>query len=145
MKDIKLSLIGLLAIIALAGCTQPEPPQAAQTAQPVAQTTQPTQPKKIEWVGKTFLIDFGELKIKAHFPAANKYKWEYLTGNEKGKTGEETINSVEIRPNVHINSWVEKDGTAIVEVLDLEKKAVLAYGVKDKKISEYKAKLSEMK
>ncbi|MCL1471276.1 MoaF-related domain-containing protein [Argonema antarcticum] len=139
MKAIKFVLIAVLAVTALAGCTQPTPPQAAQP------TAQPTlQPQKVQWVGKTFLIDFGELKIKAQFPAANKYKWEYLTGNEKGKTGSETIRSVEIRPNVHINSWVEKDGTAIVEVLDLEKMTVLAYGAKDKKINEYKAKLSEM-
>jgi hypothetical protein len=51
--------------------------------------------------------------------------WEGIEGPAKGQRGREECDRREVAPGVHFISWLEKDGTAISQVVDLNRGTVL--------------------
>jgi hypothetical protein len=77
-----------------------------------------------DYVGKTFVFDYGALVIEVRYVAANRLEWKQLQGPETGLTGTETYHAVPIRPEVHFVSWQEKDRSVVSQVVDFERRKV---------------------
>jgi hypothetical protein len=75
-------------------------------------------------VGKIFLFDYGEFLVKVHYLTDHTLRWEQMKGSSPGLTAEETYNSIEVRKDVHMMSWQEKDGSVVVQVVDWERERV---------------------
>ena len=43
---------------------------------------------------------------------------ECITGEEKGRSADETVTRLVIRPDVHFLSWTEADGLVVTQVVD---------------------------
>ena len=78
----------------------------------------------MDYIGKIFLFDYGEFLVKVHYLTERSLKWEQIKGSSPGLTAEETYNSTEIRNDIQMMSWQEKDGSVIVQLLDWEKERV---------------------
>jgi len=85
--------------------------------------------------GRTFDYQIGDYKIRAKFLAEDRIRWTYLAapGDLKGKTADEKLDRRDIHSGIILLSWTEKDGTNVVDVLDLQTmtmhaNAVLATG-----------------
>ena len=72
--------------------------------------------------GRTFDYQIADYKIRAEFLAEDKLRWTYLDApdGQKGKTSEETLDRRDIHYGIILLSWTEKDGTNVVDVLDLQ-------------------------
>jgi phenolic acid decarboxylase len=65
--------------------------------------------------------------VKAHYKSATELSWEALAGPSKGTSGDETIYSSEVAPNIFFISWLEKKGISVSNVLDLNDSVVTAF------------------
>jgi len=72
--------------------------------------------------GRTFDYQIADYKIRVEFLAEDKLRWTYLEApdGQKGKTAEETLDRRDIHYGIILLSWTEKDGTNVVDVLDLQ-------------------------
>jgi phenolic acid decarboxylase len=74
----------------------------------------------MNFIGKRIIIRYESgLEVKAHYKSATELAWEALTGPSKGTSGNETIYSSEVAPNVFFISWLENNGVSVSNVLDL--------------------------
>lgn len=82
----------------------------------------------MNFVGKRFLFRYASgLEVTGHYRAADQMAWEALSGPSKGSKGTEKIHAQEVAPNVFFISWLEKTGTTVSQVLDLNKMQVTAF------------------
>ena len=72
--------------------------------------------------GRTFDYQIADYKIRATFLAEDQLRWTYLAAPEgqKGKTADEKLDRRDIHYGIVLLSWTEKDGTNVVDVLDLQ-------------------------
>jgi len=73
-----------------------------------------------------FHYDSG-LEVVGYYSTPTEVFWEALTGPAKGSKGTESVNMAEVAPNVFFVNWVEKSGTTVSQVLDLDKLVVTAF------------------
>ncbi|MEH6526806.1 MAG: MoaF N-terminal domain-containing protein [Sneathiella sp.] len=100
--------------------------------------TQGAQIKRMnKLTGRTFDYQIEDYKIRAEFLAEDRLRWTYLSapGDLKGKTADEKLDRRDIHSGIILLSWTEKDGTNVVDVLDLQTmtmhaNAVFANGVR---------------
>src|SRR5262249_43684495 len=79
-------------------------------------------------IGKKIIIRYESgLEVKAHYESATELAWEALTGPSKGTSGNETIYSSEVAPNVFFISWLENHGVSVSNVLDLNDRRMTAF------------------
>jgi phenolic acid decarboxylase len=82
----------------------------------------------MNFIGRKIIIRYESgLEVKAHYKSATELTWEALTGPSKGISGNETIYSSEVAPNVFFISWLENDGISVSNVLDLNNRRMTAF------------------
>src|SRR5499426_430748 len=82
----------------------------------------------MNFIGRKIIIRYESgLEVKAHYKSATELTWEALTGPSKGMSGNETIFSSEVAPNVFFISWLENDGISVSNVLDLNNSRMTAF------------------
>jgi phenolic acid decarboxylase len=82
----------------------------------------------MNFIGRKIIIRYESgLEVKAHYKSATELTWEALTGPSKGMSGNETIYSSEVAPNVFFISWLENNGVSVSNVLDLNNRQVTAF------------------
>lgn len=76
--------------------------------------------KSIQIIGKKFQVDFGMAKAILHFQSENLM--EFIITEREGKPYNEietvAINITEIRPNLYIATWKEKNKNTITQIQD---------------------------
>ena len=79
-------------------------------------------------VGKRFLFQYESgLQVIGDYSSPSEVSWETLTGPAKGSRGTESVHTAEIATNIFFVSWIEKSGTTVSQVLDLDKLVVTAF------------------
>jgi phenolic acid decarboxylase len=82
----------------------------------------------MNFVGKKIIIRYESgLEVKAHYKSATELTWEAPTGPSKVTSGNETIYSSEVAPNVFFISWLENNGVSVSNVLDLNDRRMTAF------------------
>ena len=82
----------------------------------------------MSFIGKEIIIRYESgLEVKAHYKSATELAWEAMTGPSKGTSGDETIYSSEVAPNVFFISWLENNGVSVSNVLDLNNRRMTAF------------------
>jgi hypothetical protein len=76
---------------------------------------------KMDYVGKSFLFDYGEMVIRVHYLSSTSLQWEQVKGPAAGLKGQETYGFDTIRPAVYFIWWQEKDTSIVTQVVDFEK------------------------
>lgn len=104
-----LNLAGVIAVLWLyTGCTKTNNYyQASDTPIPV--------------IGHSFKVDFGTYVFKLDFLSETQMTFTELKGPDVGLTETVTITRVEIRPNVFMVYWQEKDKTTVTHMEDFAK------------------------
>ena len=72
--------------------------------------------------GRKFDYEVAGYKIRAEFLAEDKLRWTYLEApdGQKGKTADESLDRTDVHYGVILLAWTEKDGTNVVDILDLQ-------------------------
>ena len=79
-------------------------------------------------IGKKLLFQYKSgLQVIGDYSTLNEVSWEALTGPSKGSKGTESVHTAEVAPNIFFVSWIEKPGTTVSQVLDLDKLVVTAF------------------
>lgn len=107
-------------LFALLTMTAPALPAQAQS---VAASKTPKLPTETKLAGKAYLCDWEPYKVRFEFLSETQLKWTYLKAPPKeiGMNETVTLDRHDIRPNLVLMAWSQKDGTEVVDVLDLEK------------------------
>ena len=61
------------------------------------------------------------LEVIGNFKSNTTLEWETLSGPFKGQTGIEVIETIEVSNNVFLISWLEKSGTGVSQIMDLNR------------------------
>jgi hypothetical protein len=86
------------------------------------------QEKKMRFEGKKILLRYENgLEIRGDYSSATELKWEALSGPAKGETGIESIQAVQIAPDIFFINWLEKSGITVSQVLDFSRSTVSAF------------------
>jgi len=64
------------------------------------------------------------ITYRVDYLSSSELRWTRLTGDEKGKSAEETYWVSKIRPGIWLVHWIESDGLSISQVLDITKHRV---------------------
>ena len=79
-------------------------------------------------IGKKLLFHYESgLQVIGHYSTPTEVSWEALTGPAKGSKGIESVDMAEIAPNIFFVNWLEKPGTTVSQVLDLDRLVVTAF------------------
>ena len=79
-------------------------------------------------IGKKLLFNYESgLQIIGHYSTPTEVSWEALTGPTKGSKGTESVHTAEVATNIFFVSGVEKSGTTVSHVLDLDRLAVTGF------------------
>ena len=79
-------------------------------------------------LGNKFIFRYESgLEVIGHYSTPTEVSWEALTGPAKGSKGIEAVDMAEIAPNIFFVNWVEKSGTTVSQILDLDKLVVTAF------------------
>ena len=79
-------------------------------------------------IGKKLLFHYESgLQVIGHYSSPTEVSWEALTGPAKGSTGTESVHMAEIAPSLFFVSWIEKSGTTVSQVLDLNEMVVTGF------------------
>jgi phenolic acid decarboxylase len=82
----------------------------------------------MNFIGRKIIIRYESgLEVKAHYKSATELTWEALTGPSKWTSGNETIYSSEVAPNVFFINWLENNGISVSNVLDLNNRRMTAF------------------
>ena len=114
----------LTVLFALLAVTAPALPAQGVAASKTPKPQTETKPQaETKLTGKTFLCDWGPYRVRFEFLSETQLKWEYLKAppKEVGVNEIVTLDRHDIRPNLVLMAWSQKDGTEVVDVLDLEK------------------------
>jgi hypothetical protein len=87
----------------------------------------------MEQVGNTFLFNYGEVTIRAHYVSDTRLRWEQTEGPAPGLAAEETYHSFEVRPNVYFISWQEQGTLVVTQVVDFERRKVFTAWISPEK------------
>lgn len=60
----------------------------------------------------------GETEYAVRFDSDSALHWECITGEEKGRSANEIVTRLVVRPDVHFLSWTEADGLVVTQVVD---------------------------
>ena len=60
----------------------------------------------------------GETEYAVRFDSDSALHRECITGEAKGRSANETVTRLVIRPDVHLLSWTEADGLVVTQVVD---------------------------
>ena len=145
MTRSKISLAAL-AVFASAALLQPLQVTTPAFAGDTAQNAKMKRMNKL--TGRTFDYQIADYKIRAEFLAEDQLRWTYLAapGDLKGKTADEKLDRRDVHYGIILLSWTEKDGTNVVDVLDLQTMTMHANAVlADGKRFFTKAALTEVK
>jgi len=78
--------------------------------------------KKTELKNRKFLYRYESgLEVIGDFKSNDYLEWECIKGPAKGQTGQESIHIFEISRNIYFVSWLEKSGTSVSQIVDLNK------------------------
>jgi MoaF-like len=96
----------------------------------------------MNYVGKTFLFDYHEFLVRVDYKSDRILRWEQIKGSSPGLTAEETYNSTEVRSNIHMISWQEKDDSVVVQIIDWERERVFTTWIgSDKKVHHFQGNI----
>jgi hypothetical protein len=84
-----------------------------------------------------FEFDYGQFLVSVDYLSSDRLQWEQLRGPGAGLAGVETYRSVEVRPNVHLIWWQEKDTSVVSQVADFEKRRVFTNWISPEKKVEH--------
>lgn len=82
--------------------------------------------------GKTFQYDYGAAVYKIHFTSEDALHWHCLEGDEQGREDDETYHVHALNADTFFISWIEKDGTGVSQVLNLQEMTVHCFLKVDK-------------
>jgi len=71
--------------------------------------------------GRTFRYAVGPYRIEVKFETEKRLRWTYLKApnNQTGKSSVQTIDRTDLRGDVVLLAWTEKDGTHVTDIYDL--------------------------
>jgi len=79
-------------------------------------------------IDKKLIFDYESgLQVIGHYSNSNEVSWEALSGPAKGSKGTESVDMAEIAPNIFFVNWIEKSGTTVSQILDLDKMIATAF------------------
>jgi phenolic acid decarboxylase len=79
------------------------------------------------FIGRTFVLTYDNgLQVVGRY-AADSMTWEARTEPDKGTTGTEQIHTREVAPGVFFISWLERSGTTVSQILNLNTDRVSAF------------------
>ena len=83
----------------------------------------------MNFVGRTLLFAYDEsgVRVVGRFPDETTLIWEALSGPSSGQSGMETIDAAPVGDSLYFVSWIERGGTCVSQVLDLEAMRVTAF------------------
>lgn len=84
-------------------------------------------------IGKSFLFDYGEFQVRVEYLSDQRLRWEQVKGPSPGLTAEETYNAIEVRNELYMISWQEKDGSVVIQAVDWEKERVYTTWISSEK------------
>jgi len=76
--------------------------------------------------GHKFKFDFGNFAFQIYFTSDTALTMALLKDENPGPEQSVAINKTEVRPNVYMVTWQEKNGTTVTDVQDFEKGIVYA-------------------
>ncbi len=80
----------------------------------------------MEIIGNKFIVDFGMAKSTLHFKTETSLQFQII--EKDGKPADETetvkIKLTELRPNLFMATWKEKNGNTITQVQDHENEII---------------------
>jgi len=82
----------------------------------MAQTSQTT------LAGRRVVYQVADYRIQMEFLSEDEIRWTYLAApeGEAGKTATESVDRVDLRPELVLISWTEADNTHVVDVFDFD-------------------------
>jgi MoaF-like len=93
---------------------------------------------KMEHVGKTYRLDYGQLVIEVKYLSPETLQWEQVKGPEAGSKATESYGFTAVRPGVGFFWWQEKDTSVVTQVVDFEKGRVYTtWTSPDKKLAAF--------
>jgi hypothetical protein len=77
-------------------------------------------------IGNKFLVDFGMAKAILHFQSETTLTFTIIEkdGNEENETETVAIKMTELRPQLYLLTWKEKNGNTVTQVQDYENETV---------------------
>lgn len=80
----------------------------------------------MEIIGHKFMVDFGMAKSILHFKTENELQFRITEMDGKPTNETETVNIklTELRPNLYMATWKEKNGNTITQVQDFEREII---------------------
>ena len=121
----------ITASLAALGLTFSHSTPAVPTAQAATEAQAAKMKAMNTLAGRKFDYEVAGYKIRVEFLAEDKLRWTYLAApdGQKGKTAEETLDRRDIHYGIVLLAWTEKDGTNVIDVLDLQTMTMHANGV----------------
>ncbi|HXH21221.1 MAG TPA: MoaF N-terminal domain-containing protein [Dehalococcoidia bacterium] len=78
--------------------------------------------------GKRLHIRYdGGIELLAEYGGSNELAWKALAGPAAGAQGREVYEWYEAAPGVFFVAWLERTGTTVSQILDLQRGEVAAY------------------
>ena len=80
----------------------------------------------MEIIGNKFIVDFGMAKSILHFRSGISLEFHIIEMEGKPANGKETVSiqMTELRPNLFMVTWKEKNGNTITQVQDYENEII---------------------
>lgn len=110
--------VGIAITIAMSAFAAPAAMAQADRVQ-VAET----RADKVRLTGRTFQYAIGKYRIEIHFEGERRLRWTYLQapGSLTGRTAVEKVDRTDLRPDLILLAWTEKDGTHVTDIFDLRR------------------------
>jgi MoaF N-terminal domain len=67
------------------------------------------------------------LEVEAEYVSPQKVRWTAIAGPPAGTSGENEMHSAEVATDVYFLNWIEDNGIAVSQVLDLEHEKVTTF------------------
>jgi len=84
--------------------------------------------------GKSFIFEYPDFTVRVHYISATQMEWEQTRGPVAGTKGTEEYHAVEVRPDVYLLSWQEKDAAVISQVVDFGRQKVYTNYISPEKV-----------
>jgi hypothetical protein len=75
---------------------------------------------EMEYVGRSFLFDYGDMVIRMRYVSETTLQWEQVEGPEAGLKREETYGFSVVRPKVYFIWCRQQDTSVITQVVDFD-------------------------
>jgi hypothetical protein len=67
------------------------------------------------------------LEVEAEYVSPEKVRWKAVAGPPAGTTGENAMHSAEVAPGVFFLNWIEDNGLAVSQVLELSASTIMTF------------------